>query len=279
LDNAKDNKDSISHWLSVATSTAGAIISGIVSANDPTLKGIITGSTLGAVITSGLENIGQEMRNRFLSKKETSRIGSSFYFLLEKFDENIKNGKNVRKDNFFDNVGGEYNRNEEILEGVVIAAQRSYEEKKVRYISYFYANILFETRWDAYHANHFLRLAEKMSYRQFCLLTIYYHGSQFGLNQGNYSPSSRVIGYDTISELISLKDNALLGLTLPLKNGDGKVFMFPPENAFLTEYGSVFCQLFGLAQIPIEDVLEVAEYLVTPKKIVEIRKEKLNKLS
>ena len=273
----KEKKDSVSHWISIATSTSGAVTSGIISAINPTLTGIIEASVFGTIITEGLQNVGEEMRNRFLSKKETTRIGSSFYFLLEQFDDNIKEGKKIRDDKFFDNIEGEFNRNEEILEGVLLAAQRSYEEKKVRYISYFYANILFETRWDGNHVNHFLRLAEGMSYRQFCLLAIYFYGPEFGLDKGNYSPTSRVIGYDNISELNALKDSALLGLTLPLKTGDGKVFMFPPENAFLTEYGLAFFELFGLGKMPMEDILEIAGYLVTPEKIAEIRIEGLNR--
>ena len=53
----------------------------------------------------------------------------------EKIDENIKNNKKLREDDFFENVDNRSSA-EEILEGTLMVAQKEYEERKLPYILY-----------------------------------------------------------------------------------------------------------------------------------------------
>ncbi|MBA3704422.1 MAG: hypothetical protein H0W84_00535 [Bacteroidetes bacterium] len=268
----KKNSDSIDHWINIGAGTTSGIASNIFSSMNPTIEGAIIGGTLGALVEGTFVRIGNEMKNRLLSKREEKRIGSAFVFLLEKVDENLKNGNHYRKDDFFRETEGDYNYNAEILEGVLITIQKSYEEKKVKFISYFYANIIFETRWDRLHANHFLRLAEEMSYRQFCLLAIYYHKEKFGLNKEPVK-NHRIVRYDTMADIHSLKEKALFKLIIPMTHGSGFVYQLPPENASISDYGKAFYDLFDLAKISKEDIFEVAEHLIPLEKIKEMREE------
>jgi len=60
----------------------------------------------------------------------------------------------------------------ELLEGVLLAAQREYEERKVRCYGNLYANIAFEPAIDSVTANSLLREADDLSYMQIQLLAL-----------------------------------------------------------------------------------------------------------
>src|SRR5690606_15674712 len=62
---------------------------------------------------------------------------------------------------------------EEILEAVLLVSQKSYEELKLKFIGNLYANIVVTPSMDRYQANLLLKLAEALSYRQFCLLRFF----------------------------------------------------------------------------------------------------------
>ncbi|MES2592881.1 MAG: hypothetical protein V4608_13440 [Bacteroidota bacterium] len=269
---SENKKDSLLHWLNIGANFSGAVISGAVGVTNPTIEGIIVGGGLGSVVTDTLQSIGQDMRNRYLSKKEEARIGTSFFYLLEKFNENVDKGLKVRNDNFFDKQHGDYSRNDEIVEGLLLIAQKSYEERKVRFISYFYANILFSQNLDTYHANHYLRLAETMSYRQFCLLAIYYEKEKYGLKVDVLPRPSDIDRYDIRGEMFALDDKALLSVHIGVMGSNIRGYPFQPEEVYITDYGKLFFELFSLAQIPFTDILEVAEQIVQPEWFEKLKK-------
>jgi hypothetical protein len=59
---------------------------------------------------------------------------------------------------------------EELLEGVILAAQRESQERKVRFYGYLYSNLVFDPTVDRAHGNYLIRLLDRLSYRQVCLL-------------------------------------------------------------------------------------------------------------
>ncbi|MDO9184919.1 MAG: hypothetical protein Q7W13_02830 [Bacteroidia bacterium] len=269
----ENKKDSIIHWLGIGAKVAGNVASKVIGIDSSTIEGTIAGGALGALVTETLQNIGKDMRNRYLSKKEETRIGTSFFYLLEKFKENIDNGQKVRDDNFFDKQEGDFSRNEEILEGLLLIAQKSYEEKKVRFISYFYANILFSKQINTYHANYYLKMAEGMTYRQFCLLAIYFEKEKYGLQVDIQPPDSAIDHYDIRAEMLSLNDKAHLIVDLGVTGGNVKSQPFSPVIVVITEYGKLFYELFNLSQIPFEDKLEVAEQIIQPEWFEKLKRE------
>ncbi|MBA2713877.1 MAG: hypothetical protein H0U55_10055 [Rubrobacteraceae bacterium] len=60
-----------------------------------------------------------------------------------------------------------------MFEGVVLAAQREAEEKKVRLYGNLLANLAFAQDHDRSQANFLIRLGEDLSYRQLCLLSLF----------------------------------------------------------------------------------------------------------
>ncbi len=74
---------------------------------------------------------------------------------------------------------------EEIFEGVLLVAQRDYQEKKTKFYANFFANIAFEPFIDRALANFLLRVAER--------LTGNYVLSRFLLNQKNLPYATKII--------------------------------------------------------------------------------------
>jgi hypothetical protein len=70
--------------------------------------------------------------------RETKRIGATLTFAAAKIKERLDSGQNLRSDGFFDEDASNRAPADEIAEGVVIAAQREHEEKKLK----FYGNLL-----------------------------------------------------------------------------------------------------------------------------------------
>jgi hypothetical protein len=86
------------------------------------------------------------------------------------------------------------------------------------------------------------------------------------------TPVGRVVRYDTTADMHSLKDKALFSINIPTYHSSGeRVFQFPPENAYISDYGKAFYKLFGLSKIPIEDILEVAEHIIPPHRIEKLK--------
>ena len=216
--NKEKQEDSISYWINMGGDIAGSILSAEIVLKHATSEGVIAGGTLGPLVGNTLKSVGQDIKNRFLSKRETQRISSAYIYILEKFYEHSDNGKQVRTDNFFNETEEENNQSYEILEGVLLAAQKSYEERKVKYISYFCANLIFENKWDRHFANLLLRLAEELSYRQFCLLSIYFEKDRFGLKDTNDS-AHQVRRYDTMYDIFLLGEKKLFDVYLPSHSG------------------------------------------------------------
>jgi hypothetical protein len=79
----------------------------------------------------------------------------------------------VRADEFFCEQPNERSSAEEIAEGVLLAAQREHEERKLKFYSNLLANIAFRNDIDRALANALVKQAERMSYRQLCLLALF----------------------------------------------------------------------------------------------------------
>jgi hypothetical protein len=89
-----------------------------------------------------------------------------------RIDERLAAGDVPRSDGFFDAWEGTYSDADELLEGVLLAAQREYQERKVRCYGNLYANITFEPIIDSVTADAMLREASDLSYTQIQLLAL-----------------------------------------------------------------------------------------------------------
>ena len=153
----------------IAGSVAGAAV-GLMVAGP---AGGLVGSGLGSGIGYALKKLGNEIYRRMLAPREQKRIGSVIAFGIQHIKEKLAAGEKVRVDGFFDSQPDSRSAADEVFEGVILAAQREYEEKKLPFMGKLMANLAFRSDIDRGYANYLVRLGESLSYRQLGLLVMF----------------------------------------------------------------------------------------------------------
>ncbi len=166
-------RDAARHLVAKGSELAAGAVTGalVALAGDPGIAAVLGAS--GVAVTQVIQRLGSEVNQRYLGEREEVRIGAAMAFAIEQVHANRERGLQVRQDGFFHKQPGERAAAEEVLEGVLLAAQREHEEKKVRFCGYLFANITFTPSVDRAQANNLIRLAEALSYRQLCLLHLF----------------------------------------------------------------------------------------------------------
>jgi hypothetical protein len=151
---------------------AGADIAGAATgATLGTFLGGPAGAAIGAAMGHTLRKIGAEINNRYISPREDERVASALSYAIERAEEKIEEGEEIRDDGFFDEGTDDRSSADEIVEGALIVAQREHEERKVEYIGYLIANICFDESLDGSQSNALISTAERMSWRQIRILS------------------------------------------------------------------------------------------------------------
>lgn len=169
----ENTKNLIEMGADIAGNAAGAAVGFIVAGP----AGGVIGAAATPVLTGILKTIGSEIKSRLYSDRELIRAGGAMAFAVQKIQSNLKAGKTLRSDNFFNSTANDRGAAKEMLEGVLLAAQKEYEEKKVRFYGNLYANIAFESDIDRSQANYLIRLLDRLSFRQLCLIAQFQNGA------------------------------------------------------------------------------------------------------
>lgn len=100
------------------------------------------------------------------------RVGLVYALTAAAIQRRLDAGDRIRDDDFFDRDITDRSNADEIAEAVLIAAQREHEERKLPFLANLLASFAFETRIDQGMANHLVKLASALTYREYCLLEI-----------------------------------------------------------------------------------------------------------
>jgi hypothetical protein len=240
---------------------------GIVKAGTGVTLGIALGDaslTLQAAAAMVLEGGAEEFRHRLLSARERSRVDRVVALGRTHIEEKLRLGYELRSDGFFGSGPGLQEGRishrsvaDEIVEGVLLVAQRQHQEKKIPYLAFLLANIAFDDA-SADLTNHLIRLADQLSYRQLCLIALFEAKDRYRLHVGKYleaaEPSNEM--QSLIGELLDLEDR---GLAMSDGSTDG---------AFLRRStgpdkgpGMKLYQLMELWRISNDDLAPIAELL------------------
>jgi len=220
-----DDKNKTKQLIETGTEIAGAAAGGALGflAGGPlTAAGA---AVVGVAIAKGAEKLISDVANRHLSHREEVRVGAAAAFALSTIRDRLKEGDKPRDDGFFTNQIGNRSPADEIFEGILLKSKNEHEEKKIRLLGNFYANLAFSPEISAPEANHLLKVAESLTYRQMCLLTVFHNKLQMmgsHLRKTDYSDPSQPVGHETISLLQEIMDMCNQGLlALPADDGSG----------------------------------------------------------
>jgi hypothetical protein len=156
--------------IKFGTELAGSAASSVLSlaAADPASA---TAVGVGSVIISKAFTQVGDVAARQLSHREQVRTGAAAAIAVNGIWEHLLNNETPRDDDFFEpREGGDRSPAEEILEGVLLKSKNEFEEKKVRFLGNFYANLAFSPGVSVGEAIHLLSIAESFTYRQICIL-------------------------------------------------------------------------------------------------------------
>jgi len=168
------NRDSIQELIEAGSSIAGSATGAAIAILGGDPASAFAGSVAGSVLATGLKLLAQELRQRFLGPREEARLGAALAFAAERIQAKLEGGEKIREDGFFSSPGGDARASsEEILEAVLLVAQREYQEKKLRFHANLLANLVFDSSVAPEQAHVLIKLGEDLTYRQLCLLALF----------------------------------------------------------------------------------------------------------
>jgi hypothetical protein len=261
--------DALEEFIGVASAMAGGLVGGTIGLVAAGPAGALAGGPAGTAVAFSLRKVATELRQRFLSPRERVRIGTVFSYAIEKIERNLAGGLEIRDDGFFPEETLIRTPADEIYEGVLIAAQREYEEKKLKFYGNLVANIPFQKTVDRGRANFLIRIAERLSYRQLCLLYILLAKNEYALRQNDYVAGGLGIGAEPLVNLLQeMYELSQLGLVYLRSTGTPAVQAsipgvesIAPGRMFVMGGGATLANLMELWDLDPSDLADIARYM------------------
>lgn len=234
----------------ITGSIGGAVLGTLIAGP----AGLVLGGASGVIITKLFKKIGNEIQERILSSREEIRIGAAYTFAINKINENLSDGKLIRNDGFFEPEKGR-SLSEEILEGIILTAQKEHEERKVIFLGNLYGNICTDSSISSDQANQLIKITNALTYRQFCLLYLYNTRKEQNIHSTTYNNPSdkRIIPFDIIAEVKDLTQKGLLHTVTSFASLDG----FNCRSFSVTSGGRFYFKVLELEQIDKKEVEKI----------------------
>jgi hypothetical protein len=254
----------------VSTEAANAAISSSVGLCVGVPLGPIVGGAAGAISSKLfreiISRVNGDFKTRFLSEWERERINKTAEAVIARIQLNFSQGFQFRNDEFFSEESlPDRSTAYEIFEGTYIAAKNEHEEKKLKYYGNLIANIAFRPEIDRYHANYLLRIVERLSYRQICILALFNRKSSYHISSNRelekiLNQNEKVI----FREIAEMKILNLLTSTNEYLMGSSIGGNITPATTELSETGKIMNRLMNLDEIEKSEVDRLAGILSDP---------------
>lgn len=258
----KNDHDNIEEMIITGAEIFGSATGGILGFLFAGPIGAAASGAGGVVVGKTLAKLGAEMKQRLLGKREEVRIGATISYAVTKVQEKLDSGRQLRSDGFFNDETNNRSAADEICEGVILVAQKEYEEKKIKFYGNLLANIAFNDEISGAVASQLIRIADALSYRELCLLKIYYYITttmQFGLRQSNYRNGGTTNeNTPLLYEIIDLDNRNLIVNSKHIVQG---VIDIVPSEITVHGLGVLLCTMMELNEIPNEDIAEIINML------------------
>jgi len=222
--------------------------------------GAAVGGAGGPIIVNAFKKIANEITERLIGPREEERIGAVIYYAGEKIQTNLKAGKTPRTDDFFNSIPGERSSADEIFEATLLAAQREYQEKKLKYYGNLMGNIPFNNTFDRSQANYLIKTAQELSWQQLCLLALSAKKSSFGLKVGSWRGQTK-LAQPLIFLLHQIQELYNIGL---INFGEEVLLGLPdvnPSKMTVQGVGAHLYNIMELSKISNEELLPIVAIL------------------
>ena len=259
-----EGKDGVQRLLDRGAEMLGSGAHAVTSRVLALLVGGPEGLAIGGVVGKGVEivlnRVGGEISTRQLAPREETRVGAAFAYAAAEIKRRLEEGDVLRNDGFFDEKQVERSRADEVLESVLLKAQREPEEKKIPYMGYLFSSIVFNPEIDLPYAHQLIKLAEQLTYRQLCILKLSDDKDKYELRSGDFHKQGVLTRdlYPVLSECVDLANKEYIFLGGETALGLGNAV---PAQLTLQGIGADLHDLMRLCLIPDADIAPIAEQL------------------
>lgn len=240
--------------MELAGGGAGAVIGSVFSVAMAGPTGIFAAGVAATAVALTLRKVGAEITDRVLAKRETLRVGMVLGLTAKYTQKRLDEGDKIRDDGFFDTDLVDRSEADEVFEGVLIKCQQEHEERKLPYLSHLITSFAFNNGIGLPLANHLLKVAGSLTYRQLCLLEAFKLRNQLKLRTTDYSKSEK-INLEVIQVLDEIYELTSKGLvSSEIQNVLIGIEWITPSGMKPVNLGMVLCELMCLKDIPSEDI-------------------------
>jgi hypothetical protein len=229
--------------------------------------GFLLGGPVGAIAGAVVPSLVAQL-HRQLSEREQKRTAAVAIIAAARIQRMLDLGHEARHDGFMQGEAGHRSPAEEIAEGILISAQREHEEKKLPYLGNLLANFAFQEGLSRSDANLCLRFADRLSYRQLCLLALFGRKDEFpNLRDGTFEERvSADAPREGLFELVAVLEEAdelmnagMLTQWSMLLGGRGEGLN--PADVKLFRWGAILYDLMELNEVPADELQPLADML------------------
>lgn len=233
--------------------------------------------TVETLASHALRRIGETVVN-MVGRGAAERAGAAIVVIEADRLARDRNGEAPRSDDAFNEErDGLRPDSDELLEGVLMYAAASYEQRKVVLLAHLYDGIAFDASVTPQQGHFMLKLADQLTYRQLVALVVLQdeksatelQTASFRRDQGEVAPSDAVA-----LELDDLTNKGPLGLRVEgtddiarpgeLIESAGPASRRPFQDLKLTPIGLTMHRLMRLETIPADDRVRLLEELTIP---------------
>jgi hypothetical protein len=250
--------------LNHGSKIGGAAVGGAVgSLAGP--AGTVAGAAIGAAVGEACVVVLNDLAQRYLSPREEQRVAGVAALAIDGIRERL-HWEQKRDDDFFDGEDESPSAAEELFEGVLLNAKQEHEELKLPYLANFYKNLVFAPYVQRAEANYLLSIAEALTYRQFCLMSLVSQMDEFNVRDKLWAEGGTVNAdsMDAAQQALYLYQRQLL-ISFSKEHGRGgcvyEINLVLPSEAIVSSTGKRLVDLFGLKNIPRKDLTDLAAIL------------------
>jgi len=125
------------------------------------------------LVTRSLKRGIEEFYSRVLAPRQSRRAAAALVVMADDQAQRQRVGDEPRNDGFFAERDGYRPDAEDLLEGILLHAANTYEERKVPFLGHLYDGVAHDPTVDPADAHRLLTLAGRLTYRQLGLLSLF----------------------------------------------------------------------------------------------------------
>ena len=232
------------------------------------ISGVVGASIIGdptGIAAAVIPRIGSEVMHQIIlpltSRSESKRLYQWGKQAAEGIAQELKDGKEFRKDGFFEETPTNRSNWEEAVESTLKKVMDATDEPKIRFMGYLTKNVHFNQDIDIGTYRQLLNDLDELSYRQLCIirLIVLSRNDKVDIDSINnieqVPQSERTRFYSIGRDYEYLMDNHYIwGASIPRYSEHNDPFASNPVFASLPDSTERFHQFVNLDKIPPEDI-------------------------